>query len=94
MPYRKTQRHAGKGAREIPIVPELLPLLFEAFEQAEDGATHVITRCRHSTGNLRTQFQRIIRRAGYEPWPRLWQNLRASRESELVRPHDPTTVCR
>ena len=90
----KTKRHAGKGARECPIFPELLPLLFAVFEQAEDGATHVITRYRDPTQNLRTQFERIIRRAGHEPWPRLWQNLRASRESELMRTHDLSTVCR
>jgi hypothetical protein len=34
--------------------------------------------------NLRTQFERIIRRAGLTEWPRLWHNLRASRQTELV----------
>jgi len=35
--------------------------------------------------NLRTTFQKIVKRAGITPWPRLFQNLRASRETELVR---------
>ena len=39
---------------------------------------------RDSAVNLRTQFCRIIRRAGFAPWPKLWHNLRASRESELL----------
>lgn len=33
--------------------------------------------------NLRSQFQRIIRRAGVKPWPRLWVNLRSTRDTEL-----------
>ena len=34
--------------------------------------------------NLRTTFQKIVRRAGLKPWPRLFHNLRASRETELA----------
>ena len=34
--------------------------------------------------NLRTTFLKIIRREGLQPWPRVFQNLRASRETELV----------
>ena len=35
--------------------------------------------------NLRTQFLRIIKRAGLKPWPRLFHNLRANRETELAK---------
>jgi hypothetical protein len=34
--------------------------------------------------NPRTSFEKIVRRAGLTPWPRLFHNLRASRETELV----------
>src|SRR5262249_33457064 len=44
---------------------------------------HVVTRYRDPGANLRTELMRIIRRAGLVPWPRLFQNLRASRETEL-----------
>ncbi len=37
--------------------------------------------------NLRTQFDRIIRRAGDAPWPRLFNSLRASRETDLAKQH-------
>src|SRR5262249_45322186 len=47
------------------------------------GAMHVVTRYRDPGANLRTELMRIIRRAGLVPWPRLFQNLRASRETEL-----------
>ena len=34
--------------------------------------------------NLRTQLERIIRRAGLNASPKLFQNLRSTRETELV----------
>ena len=34
--------------------------------------------------NLRSQMGRIIRCVGLEPWPKLFQNLRATRETELA----------
>ncbi len=34
--------------------------------------------------NLRTQLWKLIKRAGLMPWPRLFHNRRASRETELV----------
>jgi hypothetical protein len=45
---------------------------------------HVVTRWRNSEQNLRTGLLRILRRAGVKAWPRLYQNLRASRETELA----------
>jgi len=77
-------RHQGKGERLVPLFPELRPFLEEAFELAEPGALYVVTRYRDTKQNLRTQLMRIIRRAGLVPWPRLFQNLRASRETELA----------
>ena len=80
----KTEHHEGKATRTIPMFPELRPHLEAAFDEAEEGETHIITRYREATQNLRTQFQRIIHKAGVEPWPRLWQNLRSSRATELA----------
>lgn len=90
----KTEHHKGKGTRTVPIFPELRPLLIEAFEQAEAGTEYVIARHRLTGLNLRTQFERIIQRAELTLWPRLFQNLRASRETELMREYDLTTACR
>lgn len=83
----KTECHAGKEARSIPLFSELRPHLEAAFDQAEPGTTHVIGRRRLGCANLRTQLLRIMERAGVEPWPRLFQNMRASRETELSRRH-------
>lgn len=80
----KIEHHEGKGTRLIPIFPELRPYLEAVWEEAEPGTEYVITRYRDANANLRTQLQRIIRRAGLKSWPKLWQNLRASRATELA----------
>src|SRR5262249_48027540 len=80
----KTEHLPGGGLRWVPLFPELRPHLEALWDAAPDGAVHVITRYRLSTQNLRTTFLKIILRAGLTPWPRLMQNLRASRETELA----------
>lgn len=84
IPSPKTAHHVGKASRTIPLFPELRPPLTEVFDQADPGTEFVITRYRDSNANLRTQFERIIRRAGLEPWEKLFQNLRSTRETELA----------
>jgi integrase len=79
----KTEHHPGRETRLVPIFPELYPYLGDSFELAEDGATFCITRYRDRKANLRTQLQKIVKRAGLDPWPKLWQNLRSTRETEL-----------
>ena len=83
----KTEHHEGKGTRRLPLFPELESVLSDGFEAAEEGETRVITRYRDSTQNLRTTFRKIIIRAGLQPWPKPLQNLRSTRETELVEDH-------
>jgi integrase len=80
----KTEHHEGKETRLVPLFPELMEILSEGFREAEDGSTFVITRYRESTQNLRTTFKKIIKRAGLIPWPKPFQNLRSTRETELA----------
>ena len=90
----KTEHHADGGIRQVPIFPELAPHLAERFEQAEPGAEHVITRYRNGNANLRTQLHRIIKRAGLTPWPKVFQNLRSTRETELAGNFPIHVVCK
>jgi len=78
----KTEHFDGKAERVIPLFPELREPLREVFEQAPAGSEYVITRC---NSNLRTQLTRIIHRAGLATWPKLFQNMRASRATELAQ---------
>lgn len=89
----KTEHHEGKAERVIPLFPELAAVLEEGFAEAVESIEAgnrktvggpVITRYTCSTQNLRTTFLKIVARAGLKPWPKLMQNLRSSRETELA----------
>ena len=90
----KTEHHEGHETRVVPIYPELRPYLEQVFDDAEPGTEHVITRYRDTNSNLRTQLNRIIRCAGLEPWPKLFQNLRATRQTELEEQFGSHVACK
>jgi len=90
----KTEHHAGGESRVIPLFPELRPFLEECFDLAEPGTKYVITRYRDTNANLRTQLLRIIQRAGLQRWPKLFQNLRSTRQTELAEDFPTHVVCR
>ena len=89
----KTEHHPGGESRVIPIFPELRPHLEQCFEDAEPGEEFVIRRYRRRNSNSRTQMMKIIRRAGLKPWPKLFQNLRSTRETELADQFPIQVVC-
>jgi len=78
----------------MPIFPELLTYLREVYEAAEPGTEFVITRYRDKNCNLRAHFERIIKRAGLEPWPKLFASLRSSRETERCQNFPVHVVCK
>ena len=52
-----------------------------------------IQNYRDTNCNLRTQLRRIIKRAGLNPWPKLFQNLRSTRQTELAEEYPMHVVC-
>ncbi len=88
----KTEHHDGKGSRVLPLFPELLEPLRSAFDAAEPGAVAVLPNL-PAAPVLRRQFLSIIKRAGLTPWPRLFHNLRATRQTELVGRFPSHVVC-
>ena len=89
----KTEHHEDGGIRVMPLFPELRPYLEAVLEELladfDPKANRlseqpIITRYRQSNINLRTQLCKIIGRAGLRPWPKLFQNLRATRATELA----------
>ena len=87
----KTDGH-GKSTRFVPLFPELRPHVMEAFETAEPGEEFVLPSVR-KLSNPNTQLRRIIERAGLTPWPRIWHNMRATRQTELAAEFPLHTVC-
>ncbi len=88
-----TRRCHRQASRVVPIFPEIRKYLEKAWEQADDGAIEVVPRCQSGAVNLRTRLLAIIEQAGLSPWPKLFQNLRSSRETELVESFPVHAVC-
>jgi len=80
----KTKRHKGGDRRVCPIFPEVVPALREAWDAAAEGTEWMFPSIRSEKKNLRTWLERAIVRSGLKPWPRLWQNFRATRATELA----------
>jgi len=94
----KTERHADCGLRVCPIFPELRPHLQALSDLAKPGiecplSAPVFNRWKSSTQNLRTTFLKVLARAGLQPWPKLFHNLRASRQTELLAEFPAADVC-
>ncbi|HEY4262147.1 MAG TPA: tyrosine-type recombinase/integrase [Schlesneria sp.] len=82
----KTEHHADKGVRVVPLFPEVRKELL-ALMVSPDPAEYVIEATdRTFATNLRTVFLKILAKAKIEPWVKPFQNLRSSRETELA--HD------
>lgn len=83
VPSPKTAHHEGREQRIMPLFPELRKELEALFAEADPGEW-IITRYRNAGQNLRTTFEKIVLRAGLKPWPKLFHNLRATRQTELA----------
>ncbi|MBM4103808.1 MAG: integrase [Planctomycetes bacterium] len=81
----KTEHHADCGVRIVPMFPELKPLFQDAYDSAKEGAVYCVESYRGGKVNLRTQLGRILKRAGIAAWPKLFQNCRSTRETELFK---------
>jgi len=96
---KKTKRYEGKATRIIPIFPELMQPLQEAWELAGEGAVYVIERIAPAylqdrsvdrskldriNANFGTIFGGYIERAGLVRWSKIINNLRASMETDLL----------
>ncbi|MEM6363762.1 MAG: hypothetical protein AAF745_05000 [Planctomycetota bacterium] len=79
----KTERHRSGGRRMCPLFPALQPYLEDLYELVQPGDRFVIPRVKRAS-NLRTRFEAIIERPGHEQLPKLFQNLRALRDTELL----------
>lgn len=99
----KTEHHEGKATRLIPLFPEIRQYLEDAQQVAPDGSEFVFNKLRRRVDqkqsgwkavNLRTTFMKIVKRAGFDPWPKLWHNLRASAETDLAELFPMHVVCK
>lgn len=90
VPSSKTERFDGKALRVLPLFPELERALSEYWETLPEGAPALLFPLTKYQAYKR--IAAIVSAAGFEPWPKLVQNLRASRENELIAAGFPEHV--
>jgi integrase len=109
VPEPKVEHHEGRGVRSCPLFPELRKSLEALSNETTEQLGHyptsdsfVIDKPAYrasanengwANANLRTQFLKILRRAGVTPWARLFHSMRATRQTELVRSFPLHVVC-
>lgn len=90
----KTERHEGHGSRIVPLFPEIRPYLDARWSEAEDGEEFVFPTIRHlSPSGFRSAVKRAWKRAKIEPWPRVFHNMRSTRQTELENSFPSHVVC-
>ncbi len=72
------------STRIVPLVPTLLAILQDAFDQAAEGSTKIITFTASST-NIHRGLEKTITRAGIVLWDDLLQTLRRCTESDFAK---------
>ena len=81
----KTEHHDGGESRWVPIFKDLEPLFRGAFENVAEGAEYLLAERRHMTHRgVTKQYLRRLKHAGVAVYPKPFQNLRATRATELV----------
>lgn len=82
--------HSPKtGFRKVPLFPEVVPYL----QKITSGREGLLFPEHQATGQaVRNQLIKACRRAHIAPWPRLWKNMRSTRETELIESYPLPTV--
>ena len=70
-------------SRTMPILPDLMPHLLRAREMQSGDGDLIVTRY-DAAQNILTTLAKLIDQAGLTPWPDAMQNLRRTRETELM----------
>lgn len=84
---------SGTTRRLIPLFPELRPPLEQLAENRDLVMPHLAAL---SQSGVTARVECVAQRLKIPLWPRLWQNMRATRESELIRenPANLVEVCK
>ncbi|MDB5325556.1 MAG: hypothetical protein JWM57_1125, partial [Phycisphaerales bacterium] len=87
----KTERQ-HKPKRTCPLFPELRPYLVDAVAAAKGAGREKLIPFIRPGYNPHTQLERLVERAKVKAWPKLWANMRSTRETELLAEGHPIHV--
>ena len=86
----KTEHHAGRGMRKVPLFPELERRFQELYDTLPEGCSDLIFPAESEIPpaispkkSLASWIQKVAQRAGVELWQKPFQNCRSSRDTEL-----------
>lgn len=93
----KKREHSGHGVRTVPIFPELECVIVAAHGRLPSPTRDGLLM--PGLGSLTTsamgqRADRLCESLGIAAWPRFWQNMRATRESELMDLFSLKDVCK
>ena len=86
--HKRQQERGELTTRQVPLFPEVR----DAFRQLKDElpeehSEYVFPELhdnqKHASPRVYQQIQKVVKRAGLTPWPKLFQNMRSTRETEL-----------
>ena len=85
---KKTNKHNQEignfATRIVPLFKEIENAVREYFDSLPEGAPSLVFPERPTGQALRNRFRGILRRAGVEMWEKFFQNMRSTRETELL----------
>ena len=90
----KTERHAGREIRVIPLFHEIRPYLETLWTPETGNDEFVINRLRLPAKSLTRRLLAAVKAAGFKEWPKPFHNLRSTRETELIEQFPPHVVCK
>jgi len=95
---KKTKKLGGRHQMRVcPMFVDLVPFLQDLAEEvgldAIRSSQKVFPLVNSEKTNIATTLRKFVKRAGLTPWAKLLQNLRASRQTELIDHHPVKDVC-
>jgi len=90
----KTEHHEGKGTRMVPIVDEVFALLEKMYDGLSEPTEFVINRYRKVKASYIWKLvNQAATRAGFTPWPRLFNAMRSSRQTDWAEEFPRHVAC-
>ena len=81
----KTAHHDDKGYRTIPLFPEIREVLEVLWDEAKQNEPLLFPGKQVTGTAITNELRKACWSAGHALWPKPWQNMRATRVTELMQ---------